>query len=129
VTRRTTGVADVLARAVHASGLHRISTRPCPGRVRVTADGVLLAESDRALELHETGSPTRIYLPREDVDLDRLSISATTSHCPFKGDAVYFSAPGRADAFWSYAAPPSAEAAPIAGMLAPRAGRVDVSVG
>ena len=123
------GLHDILAHAVHSAGLHRISTRPCPGRVRVVHDGVLLAESDRALELRETGAPTRLYLPREDVRMDLLAPSATTSHCPFKGDAVYFSAPGGADAFWSYAAPPAAEAAPIAGMLAPRAGPVEVILG
>ena len=88
----------------------------------------MLAESDRAVELSETGLPIRFYLPREDVRTDLLTASAKTSYCPFKGDATYFSAPGAADAFWVYEAPSEEAARPIAGMLAPWPGRVDVFV-
>jgi uncharacterized protein (DUF427 family) len=108
---------DVLKRAAQASGVHRITTRPSGRRVRVESGGVVLAESDRAIELSETGSPTRYYLPLQDVRADLLTPSATTSHCPFKGDAAYLSAPGAEDAFWVYEAPSQA-ARPIAGMLA-----------
>jgi len=107
---------------------HRISTNPSESHVRVEANGQVLAESDRAIELHETGLPTRYYLPRDDVRMDLLEPSETTSHCPFKGDATYFSAPGAQDAFWVYEAPSEADALPIARMLAPWPGRVDVLV-
>ncbi len=106
---------------------HRIETRPSSRRVRVEHDGRVLAESDRALELHETGLPVRYYLPREDVRMDLLIPSPTRSHCPFKGDASYFSAPGARDAFWSYENP-LPERRDIAGLLAPWPGRVDVVV-
>ena len=75
-------------------GAHRITTHPFTGHVRVERDGQVLAASDRAIALDETGLPTRYYLPREDVRMDLLTPSETTSHCPFKGDATYFSAPG-----------------------------------
>ena len=88
----------------------------------------MLAESDRAVELHETGLPTRYYLPRDDVRMDLLTPSDTTSHCPFKGDATYFSAPGAPDAFWVYEHPSQPAAKPITGLLAPWPGRVDVTV-
>jgi uncharacterized protein (DUF427 family) len=88
----------------------------------------VLAESDRAIELDETGLPTRYYLPREDVRLDLLTPSDTTSHCPFKGDATYFSAAGVPDAFWVYESPSEEDALPIAGRLAPWPGRVEVIV-
>jgi uncharacterized protein (DUF427 family) len=88
----------------------------------------VLAESHRAVELDETGLPTRFYLPREDVRSDLVAPSATTSHCPFKGDATYLSAPGVDDAFWVYEAPSEEDARPIAGMVAPWPGRVDVIV-
>ena len=108
---------------------HRITTRPSHSHVRVeSADGTVLAESTRAVELDETGLPTRFYLPREDVRTELLTPSDTTSHCPFKGDATYFSAPGAPDAFWVYEAPSEDDAKPIAGLLAPWPGRVDVIV-
>ncbi len=118
---------DTLKKAAHATGMHRITTRPSQVRVRVESGGEVLAESDRAIELHETGLPVRYYLPRGDVRTDLLAPSAKTSHCPFKGDATYLSAPGVKDAFWVYEAPSEEDALPIAGMLAPWPGRVDVT--
>jgi len=120
--------SDKLKQAAHAVGAHRITTRPFTGTVRVQRDGQDLAASNRAVALEETGLPTRYYLPREDVRTDLLEPSATTSHCPFKGDATYFSARGAKDAFWVYESPSEEDAAPIAGMLAPWPGRVDVIV-
>jgi uncharacterized protein (DUF427 family) len=118
--------SDALKKAAHAVGAHRITTRPSSRRVRVESGGQLIAESARAVELDETGLPTRYYLPREDVRTELLTPSQTTSHCPFKGDATYVSAPGAKDAFWVYEAPSETDAQPIAGMLAPWPGRVDV---
>ena len=120
-------VSDTIRKAAHAVGAHRITTRPSTRHVRVERDGVLLAESDRAVELGETGLPTRYYLPREDVRMDLLTPTQTTSHCPFKGDATYFSAAGAEDAFWVYESPSEEDALPIAGMLAPWPGRVEVT--
>lgn len=120
--------SDTLKKAAHAVGAHRITTRPYTGHVRVERDGQVLGASDRAVALDETGLPTRFYLPRDDVQQELLSPSATTSHCPFKGDATYFSAAGAKDAFWVYDAPSEEDALPIARMLAPGPGRVDVLV-
>jgi uncharacterized protein (DUF427 family) len=117
----------LLKRAAHRLGLHRITTRPYAGRVRVVRDGVTLADSTRAVRLDETGAPARYYLPRDDVRLDLLTRSRKTSHCPFKGDATYWSAPGAPDAFWIYESPSEPDAQAIAGMLAPSPRRVDVS--
>ncbi len=118
-----------LAKAAHAVGAHRITTRPCAERVRVESDGKVLAETDRAVELHETRLPTRFYILREDVRTELLEPSDTRTHCPFKGDATYLSAPGAKDAFWVYEEPDTEEAAPIAGMLAPDPRKVTVVVG
>jgi uncharacterized protein (DUF427 family) len=120
--------SDRLKKAAYAAGAHRISTRASTRRVRVEAGGEVLAESVRAVELDESGLPIRWYLPREDVRTDLLTPSTTTSHCPFKGDATYLSAPGAKDAFWVYDDPSEADARPIAGLLAPWPGRVDVFV-
>ena len=95
--------------------------------VRVEVDGLTVAESSRPTMLIETGLPVRWYLPREDVRTDLLTASETTSHCPFKGDATYFSAPGAKDAFWVYEEPSEEDAQPIARLLAPWPGRVEVT--
>ena len=107
---------------------HRIETRPSTQHVRVEHDGQVLAESDRALELHEGRLPVRYYLPREDVRMELLEPSPTRSHCPFKGDASYFSAPGARDAFWTYEEPIDGRE-DIKDLLAPWPGRVEVVVG
>ena len=119
---------DAIARAADAVGAHRITTNPSQCHVRVLQDGVVLADSRRAIELHESRLPTRYYLPPEDVRVDLLERSATTSHCPFKGDASYYSAPGAPDAFWVYEDPDKPEAEPVRGLLAPWPGRVEVVV-
>ena len=121
-------LTDQIKKAAYATGAHRITTHPFTGTVRVEKDGQVLAESSRAVALEETGLPTRYYLPREDVRTDLLTPSAATSHCPFKGDATYFSAPGADDAFWVYEAPSEEDARPVAGLLAPWPGRVEVVV-
>ena len=84
---------------------HRIETAPSQARVRVELGGEVLAESDRAVELREGSLPPRLYIPREDVRMDLLTPSNTTSHCPWKGDATYFNAPGAQDVAWTYEAP------------------------
>ena len=106
---------------------HRITTRKGSEHVVVEKDGVVLAESRRPLVLSEGRLPDRYYLPREDVRMDALTPSGTTSHCPFKGDASYYSAEGAKDAFWVYE-DPNDDRADIAGLLAPWPGRVDVIV-
>jgi uncharacterized protein (DUF427 family) len=49
------------------------------------------------------------FIPRADVDMSALTRTAHAGHCPYKGDASYFtiSAPGRTaeNAAWSYEQP------------------------
>jgi uncharacterized protein (DUF427 family) len=120
--------ADTLKKAAHAVGAHKVSTHPTDRRVVVTLGGEVLADSRRAIALEETSLPTRYYLPREDVRVELLNPSDTTSHCPFKGDATYLSAGSAKDAFWVYEQPSEEDALPIAGRLAPWPGRVEVRV-
>jgi uncharacterized protein (DUF427 family) len=84
----------------------RVDALPSSRHVQVSLDGAVLADTTDPVLLFETGLPTRFYLPREDVDLGALTPTATTSHCPYKGDADrYWSAAGAADVAWSYSAP------------------------
>ncbi|WP_435606295.1 DUF427 domain-containing protein [Streptomyces ardesiacus] len=84
---------------------HRITVEPSGRHVRVVLGGQVLAESDAALVLRETGCPDRYYIPPADVRVDLLTPSGTHTHCPFKGDASYWSLPGAADLVWAYPDP------------------------
>jgi uncharacterized protein (DUF427 family) len=89
--------------------------------VRIERDGVILAETRRPKVLLETGLPARHYIPRADVRMDLFEPTDTSTFCPFKGDASYFSARIRdevvADVAWTYATP-IAERTTIAGLIA-----------
>ncbi len=108
---------------------HPIAITPNQGRVRVRLGGEVVADTTRALRLQEAGHPPVLYVPREDARMERFTRTARRTHCPYKGDASYYSieAGGRGaeDAAWSYEAPYPA-VAPIAGHLAFYPGRVDV---
>ena len=114
-----------------ASG-HQITITPANRHVEVRLGGVLLAASDRAVLLKETGLPARYYLPREDVRADLLRPTATHTTCPFKGQASYWSAEAggevHEDIVWSYQ-DPIPEAAGITGLLCFYNDRVDLTVG
>jgi uncharacterized protein (DUF427 family) len=99
-----------------------------PNRVEVRVDGLVIADSTRALVLRAPGTPDVQYVPRDDVDMTRLIRSERTTHCPYKGDASYWSIrTGRRvvdDAVWSYEVP-YPDVAAIAGHLAFYPDRVD----
>jgi uncharacterized protein (DUF427 family) len=95
---------------------HRIDVRRASARVTVRAGGEIVAESDRPLLLFETGLPARAYVPLEDVRQDLLEPSETTTVCPYKGVASYWTVNGIPDAAWCYR-DPIAEATDIAGLV------------
>lgn len=107
---------------------HPITIAPTRGRVVVRAGGRVVADSLRALTLTEASYPPVQYIPRADVDMTLLAATAHATHCPFKGDASYFSIPAggdrAVDAVWSYEHPYPAVAA-IAGHVAFYPDRVD----
>ena len=109
----------------------RIDIRRSSRTVCIEHDGVVLAESSRPSLLFETYIPVRFYLPPADVRTDLLRPSDTTTVCPYKGVASYWSLPGAAgtngtaDIAWSYPRPLS-DAVPIAGMVCFFDERVDV---
>ncbi len=69
---------------------YRIDFLAGPGRVRVHFNGVTVADSGRAMEMREGRYPPVYYLPREDVRMDLLRRTGHHSHCPYKGDASYW---------------------------------------
>ncbi|MGK9232652.1 DUF427 domain-containing protein [Inquilinus limosus] len=94
---------------------HPITIAPNPGRVVVTAGGRVIADSRNALALREASYPPVQYIPRQDVDMAALQRTDHASHCPYKGDAAYYSIPAGGEravnAVWSYEAPYDAVAA------------------
>lgn len=96
--------------------------------VRVRLGGDVVAETDRALFLFETGLPVRYYIPRADVRMGLLTPTATITQCPYKGTAVYWSVTAGGnmydDVVWSYPEP-LPEVGRIAGHLCFYQDRVD----
>ena len=114
------------------TGGHRIHTEAVEGRVRVVFAGETIVDTTRARLLHETGIPPVHYFPLSDVRTDLLHRSDHRTHCPFKGDASYWSivVDGRRaeDAVWGYE-DPLPERADIGGHVAIYRDRVDAWYG
>lgn len=100
---------------------HVIYWDDSPRRVRVKLGGETIADSHRTKLLHETGILPVHYFPQADVRMDLLRPTDHSTHCPFKGDAAYWSveAGGRVaeNAVWSYPEPLDV-APPLAGYMA-----------
>ncbi|QOZ08668.1 DUF427 domain-containing protein [Bradyrhizobium sp. CCBAU 51765] len=88
---------------------HPITITPNPRRVRVTAGDIVIAETSKALTLKEAKYPAVQYVPREDTNMALLERTDRVTHCPYKGDASYFTvkADGKMldNAIWTYEAP------------------------
>jgi uncharacterized protein (DUF427 family) len=106
--------------------LHRIEIEPAPARARILAGDTLIADTDRAVLLHETGHPVRAYVPRDAIQAP-VEASEKTSFCPFKGHASYWTVAGVENAAWSYEDPKAGVAA-IEGLLAFYPDRVTVDI-
>ena len=88
---------------------HPITVTPNSQRVRVHFAGKVIADTTRALTLKEANYPAVQYIPRADVDMIWLRATDHHTHCPYKGDASYFTVEvdGRSadNAVWSYVEP------------------------
>ncbi len=117
---------------VHPRDPHkRIDALRSSRHVVVEIDGVAVADSVRPVLLFETGLPIRYYLPKTDVRMDLLSATATTTRCPYKGTAEYYSVTvgerSHRDVAWWYRNP-AHESAQIAALVAFYNERVDLVV-
>ena len=107
---------------------HRVDLSPVRQRVRVTFAGETIADSSHPVAVDESNHGRVLYLPRADVRMDLLTRTEHTSHCPFKGDASYWTVTvgdkTAQNAVWSYEQPFD-EAAGLRDLLAFYPDRVD----
>ena len=88
---------------------HPITISQSNARVRVSLDGDVIADTSDALDLKESTYPVVHYIPRSAVQMELVKTGHST-HCPYKGDASYFSILAKdgtriENAVWSYEAP------------------------
>jgi uncharacterized protein (DUF427 family) len=76
---------------VRAPRDHVLFFEDSPRRVRVMFGGEIVADSRRVKLIHEQGHLPVYYFPRSDVRMDLLEATDLTTHCPFKGEASYWS--------------------------------------
>ena len=88
---------------------HPITITPSKERVRVTFNGQVVADTKRALVLQEASYKPVLYIPREDAQMALAAKTTHSTHCPYKGDASYYTikVDGREaeNAIWSYESP------------------------
>jgi uncharacterized protein (DUF427 family) len=92
-----------------------------PRRIRARLAGETVVDSRRSKLLHEHGRLPIHYFPEDEVRLDLLEPTDHTTHCPWKGDASYYSlrVGDRVvdNAAWTYP-DPLPDAPPLRGYLA-----------
>jgi uncharacterized protein (DUF427 family) len=69
---------------------HPITITPAVTRWRAKFAGHVIADSAEALVLQEASYPPVVYFPRADVSMEYMSRTDRSTHCPYKGDAAYY---------------------------------------
>jgi uncharacterized protein (DUF427 family) len=86
-----------------------ITVAPYDGTVIVRAGEAVIASSTKAKLLTEAPYPSVLYIPFADIDFTQLRGTDLSTHCPYKGDATYWSvlpaADNGKDAMWAYRQP------------------------
>lgn len=111
---------------------HPITITPTGKRVVVRVNGDVVADTTDALQLQEATYPAVQYIPLKDVLQDVLTRTDTSTYCPFKGDAAYYSVTTGGgtvdDAIWFYEEPYPA-VGKIVGHVAFYPDKADITVG
>jgi uncharacterized protein (DUF427 family) len=88
---------------------HPITIAPAGKHIRVLAGDLVIADTTQALTLKEASYPAVLYIPRADANHDLIEKTARTTHCPYKGDASYYSIHAGDkvldNAIWTYETP------------------------
>jgi uncharacterized protein (DUF427 family) len=109
---------------------HPITVEKNPARVVVRVGEQVVADTTAALVLQESNYPAVQYVPLADVDQSLLTATDTSTYCPFKGDASYYSLTTPdgelTDVIWTYREPYPA-VAEIEGHVAFYADKVEIT--
>lgn len=88
---------------------HRLLFAGFPRRLRALFAGATVLDSDRAMLLHETSYLPQLYVPVADVADELLTPTGHSTHCPYKGDASYWTVRSgdrtAENAVWAYDEP------------------------
>jgi uncharacterized protein (DUF427 family) len=112
---------------------HRVDLLPETRRIKVVFGGTTIADTGAALRVEETDHGPVYYVPEKDVRLDLMHPTEHHTHCPYKGQASYWtielpagSGPNQRseNAVWAYPAPYD-EVSGLAGYYAFYPNRVD----
>ena len=110
-----------MAPGFSAQSDYRVTIEPARHRIKAVYNGQVIAESSDVLVLSETRHSPTYYFPNSDVAEKFLVPSEHHTHCPFKGNASYWSlevGDKMADnVAWSYEHPHN-EASEVAGYFA-----------
>jgi uncharacterized protein (DUF427 family) len=108
---------------------HRVDCVRTSRRLRVVVGGVVLVDTTETVGVYETALEPKLYVRRDQVRRDLLVPSPTTTYCPYKGTASYWSAVvgdvAVEDVAWSYD-DPLPESLPIRALLSFDPARVTV---
>ena len=81
---------DAFASPIDTGADHPITLARCPSHVVVRGGSLMIAESDRALEMREASYQPVFYIPLDYVDRLLLGHSDHHTYCPYKGEASYY---------------------------------------
>lgn len=108
---------------------HRVDCLRTSRRLRVEVAGTVLVDTDATIGVYETSLAPKLYTAPAAVRTDLLRRSETTTYCPYKGTATWWTAViddiTVDDVAWSYE-DPYPESEPIRGLLSFEPQRVTV---
>ena len=88
---------------------YEVDIAPLGRQLEVRIGTTIIARSDAAVLLSETGHRPTWYIPQADIDAALIHQSQTRTYCPFKGNASYWHIETDdrrwEDAIWAYLEP------------------------
>ncbi len=90
-------MTDSTQRPIPSEGQESVWDYPRPPRLEPTSkqikiifNGIVIAETERALRVLETSHPPSYYLPPDDIRMEYFTASPQRTFCEFKGSASYW---------------------------------------